>query len=261
LAVRPTVLETLLAALACEGVLEYDRAAGTYATVHTPASRPDIPHTGLGCLADVVRGTVSPSGTAFSGVADVGPLHEHLFRVGLPVAARMWQTLRVTGGRLLDVGCGAGAYAAAYLEKHPGASATLVDNVGALEMAQRRLAAYKDRVRFETRDALVSLPRDHDVVLMANLLHLHDADRARTLLANAYDGLRPGGRLIIKDMWMDDDRLGPAVALYFALTLAVYTEGGDVHERRRVCRWAVEQGFTDVVARQFESSLLVTGMR
>jgi ubiquinone/menaquinone biosynthesis C-methylase UbiE len=261
MASRSAVMETLLAVLACEGCLVYDRAAGVYSGMRPPKERPDVPGCGLGRLAGVVRGTVGPEDCAFACEPGIGPLHDHLYQVGLPAAVGMWETLQPEGGRLLDVGCGAGAYAAAYLEQYPESRVTLVDRAGVLELARRRLAAHDDRVSFEPCDALASLPGNHDVLLVANLLHLYDPKDAQILLANAYSALRPGGRLVIKDMWMNDDRMGPPIALYFALTLAVYTAGGDVHEPRRVCRWAKEQGFSNVAARRFESSLLVTGVR
>jgi len=66
------------------------------------------------------------------------------------------------------------------------------------------------------------------------------------LCAAAAAAVRPGGRVVIKDLRLDDDRRGPLPGLVFALNMAVYTAGGDVHATAAVRGWLAAAGLVAV---------------
>ena len=100
-------------------------------------------------------------------------------------------------------------------------------------MAAERLARFGDRVRLVAGDARD--PQEmHDVVLVANVLHLHDEVTCAQIVAAAK---RAGKRVVIKDLRVDDDRRGPLEGLLFALGMGVYTQGGDVYSPSEIRRW------------------------
>jgi hypothetical protein len=69
-----------------------------------------------------------------------------------------------------------------------------------------------------------SLPRA-DLVLLSNVLHDWDVPQCETFLARCAGSLTPGARVVVHDVFLDDDLGGPlAVALYSA-ALFTLTEG------------------------------------
>ena len=75
-----------------------------------------------------------------------------------------------------------------------------------------------DRITFVESDARdVAWPMDNDVVLMSYLLSAVSEAATVALLGRAYKALRPGGRLLVHDFMVDDDRSGPPLAALWLL--------------------------------------------
>ncbi|HTL33663.1 MAG TPA: methyltransferase [Kofleriaceae bacterium] len=93
---------------------------------------------------------------------------------------------------------------------------------------------------------------EHDVVLLANVLHLHGERECAQLCAVAARAVRPGGRVVVKDLRIDDDRGGPIEGLLFALNMAVYTGGGSVYSASQIRVWLEAAGIERVEVKRFE---------
>ena len=79
-------------------------------------------------------------------------------------------------------------------------------------------AGLSDRIRFVEGDALATpWPAGQDAVLMSYLLSAVAARRVGELLKRARQSLGPGGRLMLHDFMLDDDRSGPPVAALWLL--------------------------------------------
>jgi len=125
--------------------------------------------------------------------------------------------------RLLDIGGGSGIYACALVEHHPHLRATVfdqqpVDRIAARLIAQRGFA---NRIGVVAGDMFKDpLPRDSDVHLYSNVLHDWGVAEVRQLLSVSFNGLKPGGLLIIHDAFINSDKTGPLpVAAYSALLM------------------------------------------
>jgi ubiquinone/menaquinone biosynthesis C-methylase UbiE len=175
-----------------------------------------------------------------------------LERRALRLAARIAEPLG--GARVVDVGAGTGALAAAVVAR-PGrvAALTLVDGSPAmLARARRRLRASEPSPRIVVADAraLPLADASADLVTMGYLLHLlGDRDR-RSALAEARRVLRRGGRLVAVVHGSPPGRAGRAYrALWRAVGRATPGEavGGPMTGLAASLR---EGGFTvDVVRR------------
>jgi hypothetical protein len=116
----------------------------------------------------------------------------------------------------------------------PAAEATLVDRAEVLALVPPR-----ERQRLVLGDAFdVALPR-HGMALLANVVHLYDAADGARLVAHAA-GLAEV--VVVKDLWIEPDRSGPPGALFFALNMALYTDGGEVHPAARIAAWLSAAG-------------------
>jgi hypothetical protein len=87
------------------------------------------------------------------------------------------------------------------------------------------------------------LPVGGDAVLLSNVLHDWDVPECRSLIRRCAEVLAPGGRLLIHDVFLDDDLGGPlAIALYSA-ALFTLTEGR-AYSAAEYREWLNEAGLT-----------------
>ena len=205
--------------------------------------RPVVTRAGWGLMADVIRRD-TPLPVA-GGEIELR-YHAHLATVGAPAAAELAGTF--DGGTLLDLGAGSGTFAAAWLDAHPDATATVVDYPGVIALARTALARFGARVRFVAGDIRSAPVEPHDVVLLSNVLHLHDTTTCAILVAHAARLAKRS--VVIKDLRVDDGRAGPFEGLAFALNMAVFTTGGDVYEPWQLRAWL---GGLDVEERRLAS--------
>lgn len=103
-------------------------------------------------------------------------------------------------GRLLEVGCGHGLFANACALLHPGLDVLGIDPAPAKIEAAEATVGTRGNVRFRCQQ-LSDLPeRDFDAVAVVDVLYLVARAEWATFLGRCRDGLRPGGRLLLKDV-------------------------------------------------------------
>ena len=201
-------------------------------------------------MVEVLR-TDTPLAAAGSGGEATAAERERFLRYlhsrsldGADEVAELLAPARPTA--LVDLGCGLGTYTAALLRRLPDASGVLVDRPNAAPavtafFAEEGLAG---RTRFHGGDFLADdFGGGFDLALAGNLIHnLGEAD-SRALLRRLFHRVVPGGRVAIKDIAVSDDRLAPASAGRFAVSMAMFTDGGGVFPASEAAAWLVDAGF------------------
>lgn len=160
------------------------------------------------------------------------------FGGGLPELAGLER-----GGRLLDVGGGAGSHSA-YLEAAvAGLEATVLDLAEAEEVLRER----HPELAFVVGD--FDAPRfgrpkgeQWDYVLLANILHDHPPQRCAEIVAESAALLAPGGSLVIYEWVIGEDRVSPPDVALFALMMLVENEGGGTWTEAQIAGWAADAG-------------------
>jgi hypothetical protein len=186
-----------------------------------------------------------------------------LARLDAPVvAARV--PVRKGATSLLDLAGSHGLFGAAICRKHPPLRSTVIDLPNAVAQSRRlaHAAGIDDVVTHREGDLLASdLGRDHDVVLLANILHHFTADRIARVLARAGNAMRPGASIAIWEAEAPQRgsraSAGDAVKLYFRLTSTAGAYHADEYSA-----WLRGAGFGGVkVVRPARSpgKVLVTG--
>jgi SAM-dependent methyltransferase len=158
------------------------------------------------------------------------------------VAPYLARELPVTEGVLLDIGAGTGLYTIACLEAHPKLRAIVLDRPEVLKIAQEFAEGYgvSGRIEFRPADMFSDPLPKADLVLLSNVLHDWDVPECRRLIARCAEVLPKGGRLLIHDVFLNDDLSGPlAIALYSA-ALFTLTEGR-AYSAAEYRSWLTEQ--------------------
>lgn len=152
-------------------------------------------------------------------------------------------------GRLLDVGGGHGVYTAAFCVRWPTLRATVFDLPAPLEVAREtaRELQIEPQVDFVAGDFRHDpLPTGHDLALLSYVLHGPGPLAARRLLAAAHEALEPGGRILVQEIILSDDRTRPAWGALFALNLLMHTPNGRCYTRSELSALLEEAGFREI---------------
>lgn len=135
--------------------------------------------------------------------------------------------------RLLDLGGGPGTAALTFCRRWPHLRAVVFDLPEVVPITREEIAAadLADRVTARAgdyhRDPLLDEDDPpYDAVYVSNIIHSLSPLETRGLLTAAVSVLAPGGLLVVKDFYLEDDRAHPAFGSRFAVNMLVGTEGG-----------------------------------
>jgi O-methyltransferase domain/Dimerisation domain len=148
--------------------------------------------------------------------------------------------------RLLDIGGGTGSFLLAVLRRHAALRGTLFELPSACEVARRRLASEPERARIDVIEGnLVSdpLPPGHDILLVANTIHVlsatHNIDLLRKLRAQAAQGTQ----LLLVDLWMDSGHTQPPAAPLMSGEFLIISGEGQAYGEDDAEAWLRETGW------------------
>jgi hypothetical protein len=261
LAADPVGLPALLDALVAVGYLSHDG--------HSYANRPAAERWLRGDFANVLTLWVSIVGDLWGDLASAlrgGTPHVDFYPWLAEEPGRLERFQRLQRGlaeglaeevvaraplppdatRLLDLGGGHGGYSVAFCRRHPGLTATVLDLPAALPVGVSTVAAagLAERVTFRGGDLAHGVDeRDHDVVLLFNVVHGFAEERARALVRAAVAAVRPGGAVLVLETApvSHASTVDDAFTRCFSLNLW-HTQGGRVYPPATLARWLVEAG-------------------
>jgi SAM-dependent methyltransferase len=168
-------------------------------------------------------------------------------------------------GRLIDIGGGSGAYAIAFAQANPALRADVFDLATVVPIAQRHIDAAQlgERVRTRVGDlrkddfnrrgpggeadrGSSESGKGYDLALLSAICHMLGPDGNRDLLRRVFAALNPGGRVVIQDHVMSEDKTAPRAGALFAINMLVGTEDGGTFSEREYSSWLREAGFARV---------------
>lgn len=151
--------------------------------------------------------------------------------------------------RLLDIGGGSADYAMAFSRAKGDLTATVFDLPDICPITQSYIdkAGMADRVDTCGGNYLLDeFPEGYDIALLSAVIHSNSPDETRVIFGKTFRALNPGGRIVVADWFMDDDRVNPPGGAMFALNMLVGTESGDTYTQSETTEWLREAGFSGI---------------
>ncbi len=272
------VLELLLNALVATGILtkDGDRFRNTpVAQAHLVKTSPkyighllilhDAEWNNWGRLEEAVKTGRSPvTRHVFETDPELGAnVLSVLHRIGEQSGPALATRLALGEARtMLDLGGGAGTNAIAFCMVYPGLKATVFDLPQTLRLTESTVkqAGLEDRIALKPGNFNQdSLGGSYDFVLMSDVLHYQDDQANAALVSRVHGHVNPGGRLVIKDRFLDEAGTGPAWTTAFAVHILVNTEKGRCYRTADAMRWMTEAGFGGVT--ELERTAVVQGTK
>ncbi|MFK8024212.1 MAG: methyltransferase dimerization domain-containing protein [Ilumatobacter sp.] len=262
----PSHLETLLEGVVSMGLLdrrhglfELNDTARRYLLSDSPASMASLIPVSPGPLAnwsqltDTVRNGAPADPIDDEPAEFYVPLVEGTFTTINRCAMRADLQLRYSAldaPRVLDLGAGGAPWAVAILEANAGATAVVNDLDGVIDVARRKITerGLADRVEFLPGD-FHEIDLDlgaYDIVVLGHVCRTEGEDGTRHLMRRAFDALVPGGRVLIGDYYVDEQRSLASHALMMGVTMMASTRKGATHTHGQMGSWLREAGFEAV---------------
>ncbi len=148
---------------------------------------------------------------------------------------------------LLDLGGGAGSYTFALIRKTPGLHAIVFDRPATVKvaMAEAKKIGLWDQVSVIGGDLFThDYGGPYDVIFYSNVIHIYGPKENLQILRKVKKALKPGGRLIIVEYFLEPDRAHPPDVSSFALMMYLFTESGRCYTWEEVIQWLKQMGFS-----------------
>ena len=214
-------------------------------------------------LTNIVRqGAVERPAGVFQQEAELEAFIMAMHVVGRHAADAIAEQAQAAASRnLLDVGGATGTYAEAFLRTYPGMRATVFDRPPVIQLAKKRLSetGLLERIALVPGDFYADeLPGGHDLALLSAIIHQNAPEQNADLYRKVFRALESGGRILIRDHVMSEDRTRPPAGAMFAVNMLVATTGGDCYTFDEIREALVAAGFTGV--RLLQSGDMMNGL-
>jgi len=161
-----------------------------------------------------------------------------------------------------DIGGGPGTYAME-MRKQGVERVTLFDLPDTVEIAKRHIKKLGVKgIDFLAGDFLKdSLGKGYDLVFMSNIHHANNTEGASLLTKKAYEALNTGGRAVIHEFYMKENRTEPLPGALFSINMLVNTPGGRCYTEKELKGFLKQAGFKKIKSKILGDTVLVEGTR
>lgn len=148
-------------------------------------------------------------------------------------------------GTVMDVGCAEGVVPATLVRTHPQLRGIGFDLPPVRPHFEGFVKAQglSDRLGFHGGDLFQEPLPQADAIIMGHMLHWADLDGKRLMVKRAYEALPAGGRLLVYDNILDEDRRTNTFGFLMSLNMLIETPGGREYTGSECEGWMREAGF------------------
>ena len=165
-------------------------------------------------------------------------------------AEKTAEILDISGiNSMLDLGGGSGAYAIAFAKHKPDIKATVFDLPEVIPLTKKYVSeeGLENKIDFIEGDMIKdAFGEGYDLVWISAICHMFGPDENLKLFKKVYEALNPGGRIIIQDFILNEEKTSPRFGAVFALNMLVNTKAGSSYSKPEYIDWLSSTGFKDV---------------
>ncbi len=183
-----------------------------------------------------------------------------MHNIGSLVVKDVMKTINLKGVKsALDLGGGPGTYAMEMARK--GVHVTLFDRPETIHIAEELIRKSGiTGIRFLQGDFLVDdIGRGYDLVFISHILHIYSKRENMAILKKAKRSLNPHGRVVIRDFYMDENRVSPPQSALFSVNMLVNTEAGRCYTEKEFESWLFKTGFMNMTSKILSDTIIIRG--
>jgi len=170
--------------------------------------------------------------------------------VGRERAERVAKKLDLANAKnMLDIAGGAATYSIAFVKENPKLTSVVLDLPFPLEVASENIEKNELTDRIYTRAESywnAEYEPEFDLVLISQIIHGLSYSQCAKLVKRSVQALAPGGRMIVLDSILSEDRTFPYHAALFSAYMLATTEQGRSYTFNEVCTWMTDAGLGNI---------------
>ena len=157
----------------------------------------------------------------------------------------------------LDLGGGPGTYSMKMAKR--GVRVTLFDYPEAIEVAKRLIEKEGVRgINFIRGDFMADdIGRGYDLIFVSQILHSYSEEDNLLMLRKCKKALNNGGRIIIQDFYISDNRTYPPQSALFSVNMLVNTQAGRCYSPGEISEWLLKAGLKNIKTRHMDDTILI----
>lgn len=165
---------------------------------------------------------------------------------------------------MLDVGGGSGVHTIGAVQRWPQLKAIVFDMATVCQVAEEFIAqaGLADRISTYAGDMWDAAPfPEADLHFYSEIYHNWPPEKCRFLTQKSFDSLLPGGRLVVHEMLMNEEKTGPFSSAAYSVAMLLWTFGQQ-YSGSELTSMLTEAGFVEVeVKPSFGYWSIVTGRK
>ncbi len=141
---------------------------------------------------------------------------------------------------LLDLGGGSGVFAMAFKNQKNKLKATVFDlpNVIPLTKDYIKKEGFDGKINTIAGDYLKDdIGSGYDLIFLSAIIHSNSFEENQKLILKCATALNPGGRILIDDFIMNENKTGPVRGAIFAINMLVGTKSGTTYSEGEIKAW------------------------
>ena len=167
-------------------------------------------------------------------------------------------------GCMLDVGGGSGAHAIGAVTRWPHLRAVVLDLPPVCDVAGEFIAkeGLQDQIETRSGDIFEDPFPEADLHFYSNIYHDWSREKGAFLTRKSFESLPAGGRTVVHETLLDDDKAGPLTATGYNIGMLLWSAGGLQYSGRELSGMLAEAGFREIqIKPTFGYNSIVTGIK
>lgn len=194
-------------------------------------------------------------GEATTAEAFFAPRVADLFPLIFPIASRIAKEFVLTqlqqpAAQILDVGAGSAPWSAAFALHYPQVPITALDLPAVVAQGRQQIATLglTDRYTWIEADmeSFTFPALSYDLIICGHICRFISDERTQALFSKLAQSLRPGGTLLVADVFFSEDRKGPPPAVTLDLSMLVNSAHGRIRTVSEISTWLAASGLQHI---------------